>query len=139
MITSPQEFNTENLYVDLRPVLGSQLYLNARGSTSRASSSSSGREDGGAGREVGTAHRGLDLVESSSGNLGVALSVDRRDKGYRFLCVTDTRCNLNARRLMESMGAEVLLRQPTGREGGYLAAPVEDVQDLCTSIPASCG
>jgi hypothetical protein len=33
------------------------------------------------------------LVESSSGNLGVALSMIAASKGYGFLCVTDSRCN----------------------------------------------
>jgi cysteine synthase len=32
------------------------------------------------------------LVESSSGNLGVALSMIAASKDYRFLCVTDSRC-----------------------------------------------
>ena len=47
------------------------------------------------------------LVESSSGNLGVALSMIAASKGYRFVCVTDSRCNLATRRLMEALGAEV--------------------------------
>ena len=47
------------------------------------------------------------LVESSSGNLGVALSMIAASKGYRFLCVTDSRCNLATRRLMEALGSQV--------------------------------
>ena len=47
------------------------------------------------------------LVESSSGNLGVALSMIAASKGYRFLCVTDSRCNLSTRLLMEALGSEV--------------------------------
>ena len=47
------------------------------------------------------------LIESSSGNLGVALSMIAASKGYRFLCVTDSRCNLSARLLMEALGSEV--------------------------------
>jgi N-(2-amino-2-carboxyethyl)-L-glutamate synthase len=34
------------------------------------------------------------LVESSSGNLGVVLSMLAASKDYRFLCVTDSRWNL---------------------------------------------
>ncbi|MCB8808875.1 pyridoxal-phosphate dependent enzyme, partial [Escherichia coli] len=33
------------------------------------------------------------LIESSSGNLGLALSSIAADRGYQFLCVTDDRCN----------------------------------------------
>ena len=47
------------------------------------------------------------LVESSSGNLGVALSMIAASKGYRFVCVTDSRCNLSTRRLMEALGSQV--------------------------------
>ena len=47
------------------------------------------------------------LVESSSGNLGVALSMIAASKGYRFLCVTDSRCNLSTRLLMEALGSQV--------------------------------
>jgi cysteine synthase len=28
-------------------------------------------------------------------------------RGYRFVCVTDTRCNLATKRMMEALGAEV--------------------------------
>ena len=47
------------------------------------------------------------LVESSSGNLGVALSMIAASKGYRFLCVTDSRCNLSTRLMMEALGSDV--------------------------------
>jgi cysteine synthase A len=44
----------------------------------------------------GALQPGSILIESSSGNLGVALSMLATGKGYRFLCVTDTRCNLSS-------------------------------------------
>ena len=47
------------------------------------------------------------LVESSSGNLGVALSMVAANKGYGFLCVTDSRCNLSTKRLMQAFGSQV--------------------------------
>src|SRR6201991_944827 len=50
---------------------------------------------------------GAFLVESSSGNLGVALSMIAASKGYRFLCVTDSNCNLSTRLLMEALGSQV--------------------------------
>jgi len=55
----------------------------------------------------GTLTPGSILVESSSGNLGVALSMIAASKGYRFVCVTDARCNVATRRLMEALGSEV--------------------------------
>ena len=52
------------------------------------------------------------MVESSSGNLGVALSMVAASKGHRFVCVTDKRCNLATRRLMEAMGSHVHVAPP---------------------------
>ena len=49
------------------------------------------------------------IIESSSGNLGVALSMVCGIKGYKFICVTDanaTRANIRA---MELYGAEVIV------------------------------
>jgi hypothetical protein len=62
------------------------------------------------------------LVESSSGNLGVALSMIAASKGYRFLCVTDSRCNLSTRLL-------------NGRLAGFNGEP-EQVHLLVNFPPA---
>src|SRR6185436_7337834 len=46
------------------------------------------------------------LVESSSGNLGLALSLVCAIKGYTFICVTDPNANLATIRGMELYGAQ---------------------------------
>jgi cysteine synthase A len=71
------------------------------------------------------------LVESSSGNLGVALSMLAASKGYGFVCVTDSRCNLSARLTMEALGAQVQVVTAPAAEGGFLAARISYVQQLC--------
>jgi N-(2-amino-2-carboxyethyl)-L-glutamate synthase len=73
------------------------------------------------------------LVESSSGNLGVALSMIAASKGYRFLCVTDSRCNLSTRLLMEALGSEVRVITEPDPEGGFLGARLDYVRRLCGS------
>ncbi|MCP2356371.1 cysteine synthase A [Nonomuraea thailandensis] len=73
------------------------------------------------------------LVESSSGNLGIALAMVAADKGLRFLCVTDPRCNTASRRLMRSLGAEVVVVQTQDVNGGYLESRIRHVRDLCAS------
>jgi 2,3-diaminopropionate biosynthesis protein SbnA len=73
------------------------------------------------------------LVESSSGNLGVALSMIAASKGYRFLCVTDSRCNLSARLLMEALGGEVHVIADPDATGGFLGARLDYVRALCAS------
>src|SRR5215470_15696503 len=73
------------------------------------------------------------VVESSSGNLGVALSVIAASKGYEFLCVTDSRCNLTTRRSMEALGSRVHIISEPHPEGGFLGARIEYVRNLCAS------
>ncbi|MFD7027568.1 2,3-diaminopropionate biosynthesis protein SbnA [Streptomyces sp. NPDC059917] len=136
IITSPQEFNTEDLYVDLRPVLGTGLFLKCEGfnfaGSIKLKAAAAMVEQA---ERSGLLHEGAVLVESSSGNLGVALAMIAANKGYRFVCVTDTRCNLSTRRLMETMGAEVRTVTRPAAEGGYLGARLEYVRRLCASDP----
>lgn len=74
------------------------------------------------------------LIESSSGNLGVALSVIAASRRYRFLCVTDARCNRPTIRLMESLGTQVhVIEEPDARGGGFLGARMAYVNALCAS------
>ena len=46
---------------------------------------------------------GSALIESSSGNLGLALSMISANKGYDFVCVTDSRCNRAIMRDMQAL------------------------------------
>jgi cysteine synthase A len=74
------------------------------------------------------------LVESSSGNLGVALSMIAASKGYRFLCVTDLRCNQSTRLLMEALGSQVhVITEQDANCGGFLGARLAYVRALCAS------
>src|SRR5271157_6551822 len=60
------------------------------------------------------------LVESSSGNLGLALSLVCAIKGYKFICVTDPNANRATIRGMELYGAKVVIVEDRDRGGGYL-------------------
>ena len=81
----------------------------------------------------GVLTRGSILVESSSGNLGVALSMIAANKGYGFLCVTDSRCNLSTRRLMQAFGSQVHVITEPDNIGGLLGARINYVRALCAS------
>ncbi|BDM68637.1 2,3-diaminopropionate biosynthesis protein SbnA [Streptomyces nigrescens] len=74
---------------------------------------------------------GSTLVESSSGNLGVALSLLAAARGYRFLCVTDSRCTLGARQLMQALGSEVHVITTPDPVDGLLGARLAHVRELC--------
>ncbi|MFD7665809.1 2,3-diaminopropionate biosynthesis protein SbnA [Streptomyces sp. NPDC059788] len=136
IISAPQEFNEEDLYVDLATLLGSPLYLkcegfNFTGSVKQKAAVAMVE----AAERSGLLTPGSVLVESSSGNLGVALSVIAAAKGYRFVCVTDSRCNLASKRLMEAFGTTVHTVTEPAREGGFLAARLALVRKLCEEDP----
>ena len=56
------------------------------------------------------------------------------NRGYRFVCVTDSRCNPATMRLMRVLGAEVhVVTEPAANGGGLLGAGLEHVRGLCAS------
>ena len=131
VISTPQEFNVDDLYVDLRRLSGHPLYLKCEGFNFAGSIKlKAANEMVSAAVRAGTLREGATLVESSSGNLGVALALVAASRGYRFLCVTDARCNLATRQLMEALGARVhVITEPDPRDG-YLGARIRHVQRL---------
>jgi N-(2-amino-2-carboxyethyl)-L-glutamate synthase len=134
IISTPQEYNEENLYVDLRSTLGRPLFLKCEGfnfaGSVKLKAATSMVE---AAERDGLLRPGSVLVESSSGNLGVALSMIAASRGYHFVCVTDSRCNLATKRLMEALGAEVHTIVEPDPVSGFLGARLDRVRDLLDS------
>ncbi|MEU1303137.1 2,3-diaminopropionate biosynthesis protein SbnA [Streptomyces shenzhenensis] len=134
VISAPHAFNEGQLYVDLQPTLGRSLYLKCEGFNFAGSIKlKAAVEMVEAAERDGVLMPDSTLVESSSGNLGVALSIIAASKGYRFLCVTDSRCNLSTRLLMEALGSEVHVIADTDANGGFLGARIDYVRALCAS------
>ncbi|MGW3012111.1 2,3-diaminopropionate biosynthesis protein SbnA [Streptomyces sp. NPDC001219] len=134
VITAPYAFNEEELYVDLRPIIGHPLFLKCEGFNFAGSIKLKAATE-----MVESAEREGDLrpdtvlVESSSGNLGVALSMIAASKGYRFLCVTDSRCNLATRLMMEALGSQVQVVADQESNGGFLGARLAYIRSLCAA------
>jgi 2,3-diaminopropionate biosynthesis protein SbnA len=134
VISVPQEFNEDELYVDLLSMVGHSLFLKCEGFNFAGSIKlKAATEMVEAAERDGTLQPGSILVESSSGNLGVALSMIAASKGYGFLCVTDNRCNLTTRRLMEALGARVHTIMEPDPVSGFLGARINFVRALCAS------
>ncbi len=134
VITAPEAYNEDELYVDLRPIFGHPLYLKCEGFNFAGSiklKAAAAMVE--AAENDGLLTRDSVLVESSSGNLGVALSMIAASKGFRFLCVTDPRCNLSTRRLMEALGSEVHIISEPDPIGGFLGARIDYVRRICAS------
>ncbi|MEW2165294.1 2,3-diaminopropionate biosynthesis protein SbnA [Streptomyces sp. NPDC007084] len=132
VISVPQAFNEEELYVDLESIFGHSLFLKCEGFNFAGSIKLKAAAEMVASAERdGTLASGSILVESSSGNLGVALSMIAASKGYRFVCVTDSRCNLTTRLMMEVLGSEVHVVSGQEGNGGYLGARLDYVRNMC--------
>jgi len=134
VISVPQAFNEDELYVDLRPIFSRELFLKCEGFNFAGSIKlKAANEMVEAAERQGILTPRSVLVESSSGNLGVALSIIAASKGYRFMCVTDSRCNTLTRLLMEALGSQVHVIAESEAAGGFLAARIERVRELCAS------
>ncbi|MET1035354.1 MAG: 2,3-diaminopropionate biosynthesis protein SbnA [Arthrobacter sp.] len=134
IIKNPHLFNEQSLFADLQSVLGRRLYLKIEGVNFAGSIKlKPAREMVERAEREGMIGPGTVLVESSSGNLGVALSMIAASKGYRFVCVIDPRCNPATRQLMESLGAQVDLVTEPDPVDGFLGARLNHVRELCES------
>ncbi|XKK60785.1 2,3-diaminopropionate biosynthesis protein SbnA [Streptomyces sp. ARC32] len=134
VITVPQAFNEDDLYVDLASLSGHRLFLKCEGFNFAGSIKlKAATEMVEAAERNGTLTRDSILVESSSGNLGVALSMIAASKGYRFVCVTDSRCNLATRLMMEALGSQVRVVSEEAATGGLLGARLAYLRELCAS------
>ncbi|MCR3741873.1 cysteine synthase A [Actinomadura glauciflava] len=134
IITSPQEFNVDDLYVDLRHVMQRPLYLKCEGFNFAGSvklKAAAAMVE--AAERDGALTPGSIIVESSSGNLGIALSLIAASRGLRFVCVTDPRCNPASMRVMRALGAEVRVVSDRDANGGYLGGRIAYVRNLCAS------
>ena len=75
------------------------------------------------------------IVESSSGNLGLALSVVCAIKGYEFICVTDPNATHSAVKSMELYGAKVIMVDERDSVGGYLGTRLLKIDQILESNP----
>ncbi|APU15459.1 2,3-diaminopropionate biosynthesis protein SbnA [Actinoalloteichus fjordicus] len=68
------------------------------------------------------------IIESTSGNLGVALAVICAAKGYRLTCVTDANANASAAAIMRTLGAEVVVIRERDENGGFLGSRISYIR-----------
>ena len=128
VITAPEQFNTDRLFIDLTATLGHSVMLKVEGFNFAGSVKLKAATAMVEGAEAdGTLRPGDTIIESSSGNLGVALAMIAASRGYHFVCVTDNRCNLATRQLMETLGARVHVITEPSATGGMLGARMDYV------------
>ncbi|WP_183136740.1 2,3-diaminopropionate biosynthesis protein SbnA, partial [Pseudomonas coronafaciens] len=75
------------------------------------------------------------LIESSSGNLGVALAMICAERGIAFTCVVDPISSSHNIRMMRSYGAEVIKVDTPDANGGFLGTRIALIREKVASDP----
>jgi N-(2-amino-2-carboxyethyl)-L-glutamate synthase len=83
--------------------------------------------------EQGRLNKRSIVIESTSGNLGVALSFFCKLKGYRFVAVIDPKTTQENIEKMQALGAQIEMVDQPDENGGYLLSRLERVRALCQS------
>lgn len=70
------------------------------------------------------------IIESSSGNLGIALSILCHIKNYRFICIIDPNTLAVSEKYMQAYGAKVIKITERDENGGFLSKRIQLVKAL---------
>ncbi|MBA2288005.1 MAG: pyridoxal-phosphate dependent enzyme [Ktedonobacteraceae bacterium] len=81
--------------------------------------------------EQGRLKKGATLIESTSGNLGVALAFIAKARGYRFTAVVDPKTTSENLARMHLLGAQIEMVTQPDICGGYLLSRLQRVQEYC--------
>lgn len=137
VMTGPHELLHSEVYLDLRPSLGIPLHLACEGLNFAGSIKiQPAAAMIAAAQREGVIRPDSVLVESSSGNLGVAVAMIAAAKGLKFVCVTDPNCNPATINLIRAFGAEVVVVTEPDANNNYLGARKAMVRRLCERGPA---
>lgn len=77
------------------------------------------------------------MIESSSGNFGIALSAYCKKYGLKFICVVDPHINRINEMLIRASGAQVIKVKDPDENGGYLLNRIRKVKALQKEIENS--
>lgn len=88
------------------------------------------------GLRSGLIRPGSVIVESSSGNMGIALAQACRYYGLRFICVVDPKASPQNLRVLRAYGAEIdLVPEPDPETGEFLKARLDRVRQILGERP----
>jgi N-(2-amino-2-carboxyethyl)-L-glutamate synthase len=86
-------------------------------------------------QRAGRLRPGVTLIESTSGNLGVALALLSGEYDYRFTAVTDPKTDPTVLDRIRSLGAQVISVTEPDKAGGYLLTRLAAVRDFLAAQP----
>lgn len=133
----PSELSIGNAFIRLHSILpNSPVHLKIEGFTAAGSiKAKTARHMIDQFEAMGTASPNLHLIESSSGNLGLALSMIAAERGYRFTCVSDPNLSPSIRKLMNVLGAEIVIVDQKDENGGYLGTRIAYIRQRLQHNP----
>ncbi|WP_411135238.1 2,3-diaminopropionate biosynthesis protein SbnA [Streptomyces sp. C10] len=85
----------------------------------------------------GSIRPGATVVESSSGNFGIALAMAARIYGLRFICVVDPKTTTANLALLRQLGATVEMVSEPDEAGGYLHTRIRRVKEVVAEVPGA--
>ncbi|MEE1890344.1 2,3-diaminopropionate biosynthesis protein SbnA [Pseudomonas carassii] len=83
----------------------------------------------------GVLEPGGHFIESSSGNLGIALAVVAASRGYHFTCVTDPNALRHSTDIIRALGAELVMVDWRDANGGFLASRIDYIRQRVEREP----
>jgi N-(2-amino-2-carboxyethyl)-L-glutamate synthase len=75
------------------------------------------------------------LIESSSGNLGIALAMIARSHNLSFTCVVDPKISQTNLKILKTFGANIVMVEEKDDQGGYLKTRINKVKELLQKVP----
>lgn len=87
--------------------------------------------------KLGLINKQSTIIESSSGNFGIALSAMCKQYNIPFICVVDPCVSPTNERIMRYMSAQVVKVNMPDETGGYLLSRIKKVKELCATIKNS--
>lgn len=79
----------------------------------------------------GKLKKGKTVIESSSGNLGIALSIVCAAKGYPFICVIDPNIQKSTEKIITAYGSKIIKVEKKDNNGGYLSTRIKKIINMC--------
>lgn len=70
------------------------------------------------------------LIESSSGNLGLALAMICAQRGFQFTCVSDPNISPQTANLIKAYGAKLVIVETRDANGGYLESRIDFIKSM---------
>ena len=89
------------------------------------------------GEREGVLRPGMTLIESSSGNLGIAIAAIASIKGYKFICVIDPKTSPSKISILEAYGGKIIRINKKDKDGSYIRIRIKKVKELLGKIKNS--